>query len=204
MRWALIGLVVSSGCLGGKAPKYDFYVLTPTTAVAKPASEDAAPEPAQISLAVTRVDIPGYLDREQLAVRADDNRVSYSRQDRWAEPLDQAFERNLRQDLAATLAAEGIAVPPNPSAPTFEVRVEVLRFEQLGPGSVELWARWTLRTDSDELHSGETRLRLAVPGVGTGPVVAVLSDAVARLADEIAGQVKVSAVDARAKLTAKR
>jgi len=188
VRRAAILLVCCCACLGGKQPQYDYFVLTPTRALAEPARDAAQ----RSTVGVSQVTIPGYLDRESIVTRTDDHRVVYSKRDRWAEPLDQAFERSLRHELAAALAPVGITVPSSTSAPTYDVQVDLLRFERLGASRVELWARWTLRMDTKLVHAGETRIEVRVAGSGDGAAAAALSGAIARLATVIAAKVQIA------------
>jgi len=188
--------------LGGSQPQYDYFVLTPTRVLARTSASPAALTTADgSSIAIAEVSIPGYLDRESIVTRTDDYRVVYSKRDRWAEPLDQAFERTLRQELATMLAPVGIEVPPHARAPTYDLHVDVLRFERHGVDRVELWARWILRGDGQPIDRGETRFQLAVSGAGTTAAVASLSEAITRLANEIADRVQAKTAGARDRST---
>lgn len=186
-RFIVLVALVSAACsLGGSPPRYQYFVLTSTHAQAVPGGD------AQRSLVVDRVSIPGYLDREQIATRTVDHQLVYSTSDRWAEPLDQAFERMLREELAARLAPSGIRVQLRGGAPTYELGVDVLRFERSGSGQVELWARWILSSEANVVDSGETRLQIAVSGGDSNATASALSDAIARMAGEIAERVSQS------------
>ncbi len=195
MRSGLLVLACCSACLGGSKPHYDYFVLTAT-----PAMKSAAPlaprarEPSTV--AVSQVTIPRYLDREAIVTRADDYRLDYSKQDRWAEPLDDAFARTLRQDLATTLASSGIAVPPHAGAPTYDLQIEILRFERRGTDRVELWARWTLRATGEPAQVHEARIQIPMATPASSDAAAALSQAVARLATEIATQVQLAEAEA--------
>lgn len=189
MRTVLL-LACCCACLGGKQPHYNYYVLTPAVAP-RPSPRESAPDTPTVSL--SQVTIPRYLDRESIATRADDYRIVYSKQDRWAEPLDEAFTRILRENLASTLAPEGISVPARAGAPTFDLQVEILRFEKRGPDRVELWARWTLRSEEAAAQTREARIETAIAGPTSAAAAAALSEAVARLAHQIAGEVRVAA-----------
>jgi uncharacterized lipoprotein YmbA len=145
------------------------------------------------TVGLNEIAIPGYLDREAIVTRTDDERLVYSPQDRWAEPLDRAFERVLRQELAAALAPSGITVPARTNAPTYSVQVDVLRFERHGTDQIELWARWTVRADGKLERTGETRLQLPIDGPGSARAVAALDQAITRLATDLAGNVRVAA-----------
>lgn len=190
MRAALLVAAWLAGCaLGGKQPTYDYYVLTPTRPLA--AETDRPSEVARRpSLIISQVTIPGYLDRDAIATRETDNRLSYSKTERWAEPLEEAIESTLRQELAAELMPEGFNVPARSGAPTYDVHVDILRFERNGPRHVELWARWTLRSNATQVHTGETRLHMPVGG--SGSAAAGLSRALAQLATAIAQEVEAA------------
>jgi uncharacterized lipoprotein YmbA len=188
MRRATFVLACCCACsLGGKPPAYDYFVLTPSPSQTRVAqATDEHP-----TLGVSLVTIPGYLDREQIATRTNDYSVMYSSHDRWAEPLDVAFERTLKHDLAVTLAPEGITLPTRAGAPTYDVQVDVLRFERFGTDHVELWARWSLRSETRLVHAGDTRVRLAVDNASNAAAAAALSQTLLHLADDIAKQVRL-------------
>ncbi|HEX3759240.1 MAG TPA: PqiC family protein [Kofleriaceae bacterium] len=187
MKAALVLVGCAACSLGGQRPNYQYFVLTSR---ATPGSPSASAGPAQRTLGIDQVTIPGYLDREQIASRTTSHHLAYSTTDRWAEPLDQAFERTLREDLAARLVPRGIQVSSRGEAPTCELTVEVRRFEQSGPDHVELWARWVVRSDQDVVATDETRTRVAMPGRDSNAMAAALSEAIARMATEIADRVQ--------------
>ena len=180
-------LALCAACsLGGHRPNYQYFVLT------SQARTDARRPLAakERTLAVEQVTIPGYLDREQIVTRTVAHRLVYSRTDRWAEPLDQAFERTLREELAARLVPAGIQVLSRGGVPAYDLTIDVLRFERSGADQIELWARWTLRSDTDVVDSGETRIRLAMNGEDSNAMASSLSEAVARMATELAARVR--------------
>jgi len=199
----MLVLVCCSSCalFGGGKPKYDYYVL-----VAKGAPSTARPESEGSTVGVSQVSIPRYLDRESIVTRVDEYRVVYSKTERWAEQLDEAFERTLRQDLATNLSPDGIAVPARTLAPTHDVQVDVVRFERRGTDRVELWARWTLRTNGEPARTNEARIEVAITNPASVAAAASLSEAIARLAKSIASAVRVADADVRRRppATAKR
>jgi uncharacterized lipoprotein YmbA len=186
MKAALVVVWCAACSLGGQRPNYHYFVLTSMPAHGP---SPAPTGPAQRTLGVDQVTVPGYLDREQIASRTVGNHLAYSLTDRWAEPLDQAFERTLREDLGPLLAARGIEVNVRGGTPTYELTVEVLRFEQSGPDHVELQARWVLRADQDVLDTGEARTQVAMATGDSNAMAAALSAAIARMATQIADRV---------------
>jgi uncharacterized lipoprotein YmbA len=185
--WLLAVCVACS--LGGSRPDYHYYVLSP-----KPASTPARPAPGQRTLGVDRVTVPRYLEREQIATRTAGEHLSYSSTDRWAEPLDEAVERTLADDLAAQLAPHGIRVLSHIGRPTYELTIDVTRFERMGDDHVELRARWVLRADADVLDSGDIQTRVPVRSTDNNATVAALSEAIARMATELAQRVRETAI----------
>ena len=154
MRSALLLVSCAACALGGSRPHYEYYVLTSRA----PSREARSPDARTIG--IDRVTLPGYLDREQIATRTAGQHVAYSASDRWAEPLDRAFERTLRDDLASSLAGRGIRVLSPGSTPTYDLSIDVTRFEQAGSDHVELSAHWILKVDNNLLDNGETRLQI--------------------------------------------
>ena len=81
---------------------------------------------------------------------------------------------------------------------TYELSVDVLRFERSGANRVGLWARWGLRSEGRVLDRDELRGQLPMSGGDSNAVAAALSEAVARLATQVGDRVqKVDVVAAR-------
>jgi uncharacterized lipoprotein YmbA len=179
-------LVVFVACsFGGSRPSYEYYVLT-----SAPRAQAQSADRPDRTLAISHVAIPRYLDREQIVTRLQGSHVTYSTTDRWAEPLDEAFTRTLRENLAARLESSEIAVEEHEVASTYALDVDVLRFERIGPHEVELWAQWTLRSGAEILDRGDTRQRVRVRGAGSNAAALALSETIARMATDIAAQVR--------------
>lgn len=194
MRSIAVVLAACCACLGGHQPHYDYYVLTAANMPAR----TAPPAPAEPTVGISQVSIPKYLEREPIVTRTDDERITYSKRDRWAEPLEAAFERVLEQDLAAALAPAGVTVPPRTSSPTYDVQVDVLRFERRATQQVELWARWSVRRESQLVYTDESRVQIRTAGLDNAAATAALSQAISQLASNIAVQVKHATAVARA------
>jgi uncharacterized lipoprotein YmbA len=185
MRAALFLACCAACSLGGSRPNYQYYVLTSRAAPAPTGGIAGAR-----TLVIDQVTIPGYLDREQIASRIAGQHLAYSTVDRWAEPLDKAFERTLTEDLAPLLVPSGIEVRSHGGHPSYDLSVDVVRFERTGPDHVELAARWVLRSDTDVIDSGETRLQVSTTRTDADASTAALSEAVARMAGEVATRVR--------------
>ena len=185
MRIGLVTAALAAGCLPTPAPaRYDYVVLAP--------SERKAPDPTVATVGLTRVTVPRYLDRDELATRAG-NRLEFSARERWAEPLADSVPRV----LADNLEANGIGVPS--ARADFALVVDIERFERDGKGSVELEARWTLRdADRDQVvRSGRSRVEERTAGAGGEATARALSTALGRLGAELAVAVREARRSAR-------
>ena len=134
-----------AGC-GSLSPRPDpsrFFTLT-AQAEAAPAAKNPGME--QLFLGVGPIRLPGYLDREELVTRINQNRFDVAQNDRWIEPLEENFSRVLAQNLSALLAIERIFRHPWPGNRriTHQVEIEILRFEADSTQEAQLAARWSV------------------------------------------------------------
>jgi len=186
---ALLVALSTSCALGGSPPKYNYYVLTP------PAAPPSAPEQHQappLVLAIDPIELPGYLDRDEVATRTSDYGIVYSNRDRWAEPLSDAFPGILRQCLASRLSPQGISVQARRIGlvPDYALQVELMRFERRDDGHVELRARWTLRSKARLVRAHEVRISEPTASAEGGAAAAALSRAIDRLSAEVASALR--------------
>jgi uncharacterized lipoprotein YmbA len=93
------------------------------------------------------IELPPYLDRNELAMRISPAEVTYSQTDLWAEPLKANLTRVLQQNLSAMLSDDRIVLYPWPRADSvaYQVAVTVLQFERTAAGEAQLHARWRIR-----------------------------------------------------------
>ena len=145
----LIGLLVCfipAGCsfLEPKPDPSRFFALASLPRTGQRA-QDAAGTNA-FALGIGPIKFPGYLDRQQFVTRISQNRFAVAENDRWAEPLEENFSRVLSQNLSILLQTDRIVAYPweRSQQPTYQVQVEVLRFEPNAEQIVELWGRWSI------------------------------------------------------------
>lgn len=192
MRWwvAVAGLLMASGCslLTPEPDPSRFFVLTAMTQGQAPPRERG-----DLIVGVGPINIPGYLDRNEVATRVSSDELHYSPVLRWAEPLRGGIERVVAENLMPVVP--GGLVLRFPWAATtpvdYQVGLDVRRFEADKQGNAELFVRWTIR----ELPSGHYRVNreslLRAPGGGTDPDLAAraLSTTLAELSQEIAAEI---------------
>src|SRR6266487_3197965 len=146
---------IPAGCsfLEVKPDPSRFFALTSLPRTGQRA-QDAAGTNA-LALGIGPIKFPGYLDRQQFVTRISQNRFAVAENDRWAEPLEENFSRVLSQNLSILLHTDRMVTYPweRSQQPTYQVQVEVLRFEPNAEHLVELWARWRSEEHTSELQS---------------------------------------------------
>ena len=165
--------------LGPKADPSRFFILTsvPQTHHSSPR---CSPTPSKLAVGVGPIQLPGYLDRQQLVSRISENRLDVAENDRWAEPLGDNLGRILTQNLSVLLGTDNVSLYPWPSdlRPTYQVEIEVLSFEPDSARNAELTARWILRDVPTRaiLSVKESELTEPLKGPSTEESVAALSE----------------------------
>jgi uncharacterized lipoprotein YmbA len=186
-RIALAAGLALSGCtLLAPAPDPSrFFVLA---ALGAPAATGAP-----LALGVGPVRLPGYLAVPEVQVRASDTEVRRSEIDRWAEPLDEGIARVLAQNLSTALGTKEVVLFPwfPEQRPAVQVALSVRRFELEPDGSGLVEGLYEVT----DLASGrrairEVRYRRPASGPDTAASIAALSQGLADLAAEIAGEVR--------------
>lgn len=141
-------LVLLAGC--SSAPATRFYTLT---AVAPPASaKESAPGAARpVTLVITDLRLPQYLDRPQIVSRGSDHRLRMTEHLQWGSNLRDEMTRVLAENLGKQLPGDRILATPTHIAlqPDYRVEVDVQRFEREANGPVKLAARWWITRGSN-------------------------------------------------------
>jgi hypothetical protein len=173
-----------------ESPKY--FVLTPNAAPAAPPSSPSAS--GGLILGLGPVKLPAYLDRNEVVMRAAENRLEMTKNDRWGEPLEKNFTRVLTRDLSSQLGTQQIVAYPwyATTKIDMQVEVEVYRFEADAQGTAKLSAKWTIRNGdgSKILYTAESNFSQPAKMGDTTEVVAALSRDVGELSSEIANMVQ--------------
>ena len=189
---ALLLSLVGCGTFSAKPDPSRFFTLSTLPQLEEPASKSSGVS-AGISLGIGPISLPGYLDRQEIVTRAAPNRIDVAENDRWAEPLEANFARTLSQNLGALLQTERLVFFPWESTkkPSYQVEIEVLRFESNGAGAVQLSARWAVSDLNKKTSlSKESRLSRPIQSTSTEAAVAALSQALGDLSREIGDAVK--------------
>jgi len=135
---ALLALLVFSGC-GTTEPSRFFLIHSVSEGSSDPSTAD-------LVIGIGPLDLPDYLDRPQIVVRASRNEIELAEFDRWAEPLKGQIVNVLAENLGFLLGTDRVQVHPfSPAADiACSVAIDVVTFDGKPEGDVSLAARWTL------------------------------------------------------------
>jgi uncharacterized lipoprotein YmbA len=181
--------IIAAGCVSVDPSR--FFALAPLPRTDQRAQDTAGTN--GLALAIGPIKFPGYLDRLGLVKRLSQNRFAVADNDLWAEPLEENFLRVLSQNLSILLQTDRIVVYPweRNQRPTYQVQVEVLRFEPNAEQVVELWARWIILDNAKKTVSvRESYLTHPARDKSTEASVASMSEVVSDLSKEITAAIR--------------
>jgi uncharacterized lipoprotein YmbA len=188
---AIVAMWVSFEGCAAFAPRADpssFYILGALPEADFAADKNTAGNKANFSLGLGPIELPGYLDRQQIATRTSTNRLSYSEFDRWAAPLAESFSRVLGQNISHLLNPARVIQFPwqNGDTPDFQVKIEVLQFEADSNQQAWLTARWSVIDKNKKiLTSQRSQLNRRAGSLATEEYVKALSETLGDLSREI-------------------
>ncbi len=188
---AIVAAWVSFGGCAAFAPRADpsnFYILSTLPEMDLAADKTAAGINVNFTVGLGAIEIPGHLDRQQIATRTSTNRLSYSETDRWAAPLAENFGRVLAQNIAHLLnPAQMIQFPwQSNGGPDYQVKIEVLQFEANSTQEAWLTARWSVIDKNKKILVGQkSQLHRRAGSLSTEDFVKALSETVGDLSREI-------------------
>jgi len=181
---ALAAALLACAC-GGPEPRIDFYSLTPTAAAAANAPASS------LAIHIGPVTVPDAVDRPQMVVRLDDNRVDIDDQHRWVEPLKNAIPRLLADALSRDLNTPNVLTSRQSSTLDIDYRVavDVQHFDS-SAGEVSEDVLWTIRSRKSQApRIGRTTVRESAGG-GAAGIAAAHSRALGRVAHDIAEAIR--------------
>ena len=169
-----------------------FYVLSSLTGTG--GEPETASDKRQVIIGIRPVELPAYLDRQQIVTRVSANELHLAGFDEWAEPLEDNFTRILMENLSILLPRDSFIIlrARGPEPADYQLQVEVIRFDGTLAGDVSLFARWTILGEDDKktFITRKPAFKEAAGGPGYKALVAAQSRIVEALCREIAGAIK--------------
>ena len=194
----LLSFLFLGGCLGGGTQKpTDYYLLQPLSSAM---AEQGAAAGEAIVLGIGPVRMQEYLNRPQIVTRTSTSEVKLHEFHYWGEPLNTNFTAVLAQNLSALLSTDRIFIFPYRNKQTlplqYQVLVDVIRFD--GEPSVEasLLAQYYIlqfqENGMKELVTRQSSFNKPLADDSFDTLVAAMSELVADLSRQIAGEIKAA------------
>ncbi len=189
---AVTGMLLTGCLLKPVTDSTRHFILAPIST-----NELAHAAPEDLSVGIGFVKMPSYLLRNSMAVRNGGNEIEYIENARWAERLDQCFQRTLAANLSRLLPSDSVYVADwGRDQAQARVFINVQQFDVDTQGRGTLIAQWRIMApDSDTpLKGGEVRLARTGPSPhGNADVIATtLSDLAAEFSRELAQSIRES------------
>jgi hypothetical protein len=182
-------LALAAGCLGGGKPP-EYFALRPEAGAAAGAPVAARPD---LGLVVGPIELPRYLDRDEVVTRDTAHRLVPWDEHRWGGSLRDGILRVLGDDLGTLLGTTRIVVYPveAPFPVSYRVLLDVLEFEGAPGGAVRLRVRWTLADGASgrALVIQQAHVEQPVASASIDAVVAAQSAALGGVTREIAAKI---------------
>ena len=141
---SMLTLSLALGACGSDKPTRLYVLSSMTQAPAGTPATNAA-------IGVGPVTLPKYLDRPQIVTRISDNSLAQSDLDQWGGDLNDNITRVVASNLSRLLGTERVSLYPwKDQAPvTYQVSIDIIKFEKEPDGSTVLSAFWSLASPSD-------------------------------------------------------
>lgn len=184
LLWAA-SLAIVASC--GTPAKLNYYTLSATQA---PPAGVALGRP--LNVYVGPVTIPETVDRPQMVMRVDANRVEIADLERWAEPLKTAIPRTVADTMTRELAAATVMTSRQSATLAFDYRVaiDVQRFDLSAGAGAVVDALWTIRDAKGEPRNGRSQAREPSASGDAEAMAAAASRALEKVARDIAGAIR--------------
>jgi uncharacterized lipoprotein YmbA len=153
------------GCKG-HTPPTNFYTLTPISVTQDLNSEGAAFKDFQIGIGP--VAFPKVLDRPQIVTRPAPGRLEMAEFRRWGGYFKDDFLSVLASNISTLLGTDQVFVFPWPGSlkPSYQIEIEVYRFDGKLGDSVVLNVGWILKTSDPDQAVSLKRSTIVQPVTG--------------------------------------
>ena len=183
-----IAFLLASCSLGGKTKSSQFYVLDSTISPTEQETDN------DVSLAISQVLVPGYIDRPQIITKTASAEIKFSEFNRWAEPIDSMFQRVLTQNIKTlTNSDQIVSYPWGPELKfEFTLRMKLIKLENNEAGDALLVVNWILVKNNGEStpRANYSEFRASASNSSYAARVAALNDTLSQFSREIVDRLK--------------
>lgn len=181
----LAGALVA-GCVLKRSKDSQMFVLEPLAA--RGAATATAGAPVAV-VGVQPVEVPGWIDRPQVATRVAGSQVAADEFARWGEPIARGVQRVVAENLAALLPERRVISAPwaGYEPVVHKLDLTITELARQADGSVLLEARWAIiGRDRSTLAQRRSSHRSPAATAGAAGTVEGSSQALEALSREIA------------------
>jgi hypothetical protein len=188
MRMLLLSMTFSvlvlAGCAG--TPQTRFYTLTPMTLQQ---AGTPAVEAKKVTVNISPVEIPDYLNRQQIVTRDGGNELKLADLDRWAGSIAESMAIVLAENLSQLLGSEQVFVHPRlqSATPDYTVALRVLQLDCVPGDQARLKAQWTVLAGA-ERKEAITRISNITEKL-EDKQYATIAAAVSRILEQLSGDI---------------
>ena len=135
-----------SGCFGGYSPNSTFYNLQPISK-AEPVSDKS------LSIGISNVDLPDYLDKPQITVFEEGSpQMGISELNRWGEPLGAMIQRVTAADMSLYLPQSAVKSRTQLMEHfDYIVDIQIVRFDMIWNDQAVLEAWWYISNSQGKI-----------------------------------------------------
>jgi len=188
-----IGMLLTGCLLRPATVSTRHFVLSPIS------RNELVPSPmSHLSVGIGFVKMPSYLLRNSMAIRNGANEIQYLEDARWAERLDQCFQRALAANLSRLLPSDNIYLSDwGRDQVMLRVSINVQQFDVDTRGKGTLIAEWRINATASDTSSriGQSKLTRtgASPRGNPEAIATTLGELTAEFSRELVQSIRESA-----------
>jgi uncharacterized protein len=186
----LISLALFTNC--GSSPPIQKYILTPS--IEDDIETLSGKSDTEITIGIGSIEFSDYLMRPEMVSFKGSNELNVDQFNRWAEPLEENFERVLIENLSRLIPTDRIYIfswqekEPN----SFQITISVREFGMRADSMVVLDARWSVSKNitNDFLMKRRSFYTKNAAGFSIEGKVVLLSNLLGKFSRDIANEIR--------------
>ncbi len=186
----LISLALFTNC--GSSPPIQKYILTPS--IEDDVETLSGKSDAEITIGIGSIEFSDYLMRPEMVSFKGSNELNVDQFNRWAEPLEENFERVLIENLSRLIPTDRIYIFPRQEKEpnSFQITISVREFGMRADSMVVLDARWSVSKNikRDFLMKQRSFYTKNAAGFSIEGKVVLLSNLLGKFSRDIANEIR--------------